>query len=132
MITLDCKKKIQKTFHTIQILVVLLSLLLSLQPVEAAQAHPANSIGTMDLTLSTKDISRVEFGYHHSSFESTDTQYKLNVKGGLLTDGKVKAPLSSLNSLVSSLHGMYPGTRSLIWQSWTCLLYTSPSPRDCS
>ena len=101
-----------------QILGILLTLSLLLQS-GSVQAYPAGSIQTIDLNLSTKDITRVEFGYHHSSFESQHIEYKLDVNAGILTDGNVKAPLSSLAPLLSGLHGMYPGTRPLIWQSWT-------------
>ena len=110
--------KTKKKFGFAQILGGLLALSLLLQP-RTVQAHPAESIQTIDLILSTEDISRVEFGYHHSSFESYHVEYKLDAKAGMLTDGNVKLPLSGLAPLLSGLRGMYPGTRPLIWQMWT-------------
>jgi hypothetical protein len=118
MITLTQRPNYRRLLRLFQTLLILLTLSLPLQP-GPVRARPAASIQTVDLDLSNKDIARVEFGYHYSSFESSDTQYKLKVKDGLLTDEKVKAPVSTLNKLLSGLHGMYPGTRPLTWQSWT-------------
>jgi hypothetical protein len=119
MIAFETSKTVQKVISIARILVILLPFSLLLQPEEAVQANLSESIGTLDLNISIKDIARMEFGYHESSFESHTTEYKLDVKAGQLTDGKVKAPLSNLNLLVSGLQGMYPGTQPLTWQRWT-------------
>jgi hypothetical protein len=118
MITYRIHFKFQRFFRILRIFVVMVSMILSQFP-GGARARSEESTKTIDLNLSVKDITRVDFGYHYSSFESTDTAYKLDVKAGSLTNGNVKAPLSILNSLVSGLHGMYPGTRPLTWQKWT-------------
>jgi len=110
--------KRKKTFHFVQIMGLLLALSIFMQS-GIVQASQSKSIETVDLILSTNDIARVEFGYHHSSFQSYHVEYKLDAKEGLLTDGNITMPLSSLKPLLSGLRGMYPGTRPLIWQNWT-------------
>jgi len=87
--------------------------------IATVQATSTKTIPGIDLNVSINDITRVEFGMHVSSFESQDTDYTLDVKYGQLTNGKIFAPVSILKSLISGLRGMYPGTRSLIWQRWT-------------
>jgi hypothetical protein len=118
MITLKQKTNYRRLLWLFRTLLILSTLSIPLQP-GFVRARQAALIETVDLDLSSEDITRVEFGYHYSSFESSHTEYKLEVKDGLLTDGKVKVPVSTLNKLLSGLHEMYPGTRPLTWQSWT-------------
>jgi len=110
--------KTNKTIHFARILGLLLCLSMLMQS-GIVQASQLVSIKTVDLILSTSDIARVEFGYHYSSFQSYHAEYKLEVKEDMLTNGNVAMPLSSLRPLLSSLRGMYPGTRPLSWQMWT-------------
>jgi len=114
MITLKQKTNYRRLLWLFRTLLILSTLSIPLQP-GFVRARQAALIETVDLDLSSEDITRVEFGYHYSSFESSHTEYKLEVKDGLLTDGKVKVPVSTLNKLLSGLHEMYPGTRPLTW-----------------
>jgi hypothetical protein len=104
--------------NIIGLLLVFVSLWIPLRPT-SVQAKTTESVQTIDLNISMNDITRVEFGIHISSFESQNTEFKLEVQGGRLTDGKIKARLSILSPLLAGLRGMVPGTRSLTWQSWS-------------
>jgi hypothetical protein len=99
----------------------LLVLAFSLTALKTENVHskPVKTIQTTDLELSLSDIESIDFGYHHSSFESTHIEFHLENTAGQLSDGNISAPLSSLQPLLAGLHGLYPGTRPLIWQRWT-------------
>lgn len=119
MVSLKRQNIIRKAFRFIQAIIILLTSASVLQQPTSFPARQEETIQTVDLDILIKDIARVEFGYHHSSFESQHIEYKLEIKDGVFTDGKVNVPLSSLAPLLKNLTDMYPGTRPLFWNAWT-------------
>lgn len=83
------------------------------------QSKPTRGIQITGLEISVSDITHLNFGYHHSSFESTHKEYDLEAKMGILTDGKTNYPLSVIAPVIANLQELYPGTHSLMWQRWT-------------
>lgn len=83
------------------------------------QAKNDKAIQTNEISIISDQIKKIEFGIHISQFESFHKEYSLVVNGKLLEDNKIKAPISILKPLLSSLKGMYPGTRPLNWIKWT-------------
>jgi hypothetical protein len=109
----------QRSLHCFILIAVLFFTFRMVPGGKIAKASTVETLRTIDLTITADEISQVDFGIHVSSFQSHETRFKLVLQGGQLSDGKIKAPLSVLTPLLKGLHGLYPGTRSLLWQQWT-------------
>ena len=101
--------------------------------------HDAKKLSTekeeLELLFSEADLIGETGLDYYRNLSSKDEQ-KENLKFHLDASKKYKKPIiihcrdsfEDIHSLISQYHGEFP----IILHSWTCLLYTSPSPRDLS
>ena len=99
--------------------------------------HDAKKLSTekeeLEVLFSEADLIGETGLDYYRNLSSKDEQ-KENFKFHLDASKKYKKPIiihcrdsfEDIHSLISQYHGDFP----IILHSWTCLLYTSPSPRD--
>lgn len=80
---------------------------------------PNKSLEPVSLPISIDELEQIVVNFHESSFQSSGDTAELTVRGSKLVSSKKSIPLSSAETLLGSLHDLYPLARFVTLLKWT-------------